>query len=106
MKHYIEEKKTLRYTGCLVTDFHKIISDQQGVFIYVNGKNQGCKLRLTFECAPLAFIMKELRGLSTDDTGKSILDIAITNDYQTTSVIFGSRNEVKRVLHYLKSEEH
>ena len=101
LKHYVEEKKTLRYTGCLVTDFHKIISDQQGVFIYVSGKNQACKLRLTFECAPLAFIMRELKGVATDDLGKPILDIAITNAYQTTSFVFGSRNEVKRVLQYL-----
>ena len=48
--------------------------------------------------------MRELKGLSTDDAGKPILDIAIMDAYQTTSVVFGSRNEVKRVLHYLKGD--
>ncbi len=104
LEHYVNEEKTLRYVGCLVVDCHKIISDQQGIFIYVNSKKQEPKLRLIFECLPLAFIIEELQGSAVDDQGKPILDIDIMDYYQRTSIILGSRNEVKRALQYLENE--
>ncbi len=96
--YFIKSQKTLRYTGCLVADFHKIISDGQGIFLYMASPLQKDKLRLAFECAPLAFLISEQNGLAVNQDGENILDIPIINYFQTTSIIMGSLVEVKNVL--------
>ena len=63
--HYLEWAKTrnysLRYIGSLVADFHRTLL-KGGVFLYPpTEKSPGGKLRLLYECAPMAFLAaKEL----------------------------------------------
>jgi fructose-1,6-bisphosphatase I len=56
----------LRYSGALLADFHRILF-QGGVFYYSQDEHspQG-KLRLLYECAPLAMIAEEAGGAATD----------------------------------------
>ena len=99
---WIAEKKTLRYSGCMVPDIHHILSKGNGIFLNIGGANYpDGKLRLAFECGPFAFLVEEAGGASSNGE-KSILDIPIQAIDQRTPIIVGSKNEVERVVKTLK----
>jgi len=103
MQTWLDEELTLRYSGCMVADVHHIISKGQGVFANVGGSSypEG-KLRLAFECGPFAYIMEHAGG-SASDGAKNILDKKITSIDQRTPIIIGSKKEVERACHILRS---
>ena len=65
---------SLRYIGSLVADFHRnLISG--GIFLYPRDrkstdKPEG-KLRLLYEAAPMAMIVREAGGLAITDDGRT-----------------------------------
>lgn len=90
-------KSSFRYSGCMVADFHRILI-QGGMFVYpADRKNLSGKLRLLFECGPLAYVMHTAGGTSTtgDSPNKSILDIKPSSLHQTTPVLLGSQFNIK-----------
>lgn len=94
---WIAERKTLRYSGCMVPDIHHILSKGSGVFCNLGGgKYPQGKLRLPFECGPFAFLVEAAGGASSDGR-QSILDLRIERVDQCTPFIVGSKNEVQRV---------
>lgn len=98
---WLDEKLTLRYSGCMVADIHHILSKGQGIFVNVGGNKypQG-KLRLVFECGPFSYLMEQAGGASSN--GKdAILDTMIREADQRTPIIIGSKNEVERVCRIL-----
>lgn len=100
VQNWLDEEKTLRYSGCMVADIHHILSKGQGVFTNVGGgadsKYPDGKLRHVFECGPFAFLVDEAGGVASDGT-MSILDKEITSVDQRTPIIIGSKNEVEQV---------
>ncbi len=58
ISHYIGEKYTLRYTGGMVPDVFQIIVKEKGVFTNVTSPSTKAKLRLLFEVAPLALLVR------------------------------------------------
>lgn len=92
---------TSRYIGSLVADFHRNLL-QGGIFIYPetaiypNGK-----LRLLYECNPIAFIAEQAGARAMDSSGKRILDIKPTSLHQRTSFYVGSRKMVDKVEKFL-----
>jgi len=62
-----------RYIGSLVSDFHRNLI-KGGIYLYPSTKSHPHgKLRLCYECAPLAFLALEAGGAAEDDLG-SILE--------------------------------
>ena len=62
-----------RYIGSLVSDFHRNLI-KGGIYLYPSTKSYPHgKLRLCYECAPLAFLALEAGGAAEDDLG-SILE--------------------------------
>jgi len=97
MMQWLDEEKTLRYSGCMVADIHHIFSKGQGVFTNVGGRKypEG-KLRLVFECGPFSYLMEQAGGVSSD--GKNpILDKKIESVDARTPIIIGSKNEVEKL---------
>lgn len=99
-----KDKMTLRYSGCMVSDIHHILSKGQGVFTYPAGsKYPDGKLRLVFECGPFSYLMAHAGGAASD--GKmDIMDKKITDVDQRTPIIIGSKKEVERVSEILNSK--
>lgn len=65
---------TSRYIGSLVADFHRNML-KGGVYLYPEtAKSPKGKLRLLYECNPLAFIAEQAGGMASNGT-KRILDI-------------------------------
>ena len=58
-----------RYIGSLVTDFHRNLI-KGGIYLYPSTtSNAQGKLRLTYECNPLAFIAQQAGGTAEDNNG-------------------------------------
>lgn len=80
----------LRYIGSMVSDIHRIIF-QGGIFLYPNTRKYPLgKLRLLYECNPLAFIMEQAGGRAITAQMERILDIEPTELHQRATVVMGS----------------
>lgn len=95
---YMKEQYTLRYSGGMVPDLHHIFKKGSGVFMYpgMPSAPQG-KLRLLYECGPMAFLMEQAGGASSSGTG-SILDLPIREFHQRSPIFLGSKQEVERCV--------
>lgn len=93
-----------RYIGSLVADFHRNLL-KGGIYIYptTNNHPEG-RLRLLYECNPLAFIAEQAGGLATDGHER-ILEIQPTELHQRCGYFVGSKEMVKRAMSCLKNEE-
>lgn len=91
---------TSRYIGSMVADIHRNLL-LGGVFIYPHTLAQpNGKLRLMYECNPIAFIIEQAGGKAT--TGKErILEIEPQELHQRIPAIIGSTEMVDKVLEFL-----
>ena len=82
---------TARYVGSLVADFHRNLL-KGGVYTYPeNHSAPKGKLRLTYECNPIALLTEQAGGLATDG-GRRVLDITPENLHQTIPFAAGPRD--------------
>ncbi|MEY4216813.1 MAG: hypothetical protein RLZZ68_1269 [Bacteroidota bacterium] len=89
-----------RYIGSLVADFHRNLI-KGGIYIYpaVPASPEG-RLRLLYECNPLAFIAEQAGGLAT--TGRQrILEIVPTQLHQRVPYYVGSKLMVEKAMSFL-----
>ena len=92
---------TSRYIGSLVSDIHRNLI-MGGVFLYPgNDKMPEGKLRLVYECNPVAFIAEQAGGAASDGD-RRILDIAPGSLHQRTPFYAGSKNMVNKIEEFLK----
>jgi fructose-1,6-bisphosphatase I len=86
-----------RYIGSLVADFHRNLI-KGGIYIYptVPSAPKG-RLRLLYECNPLAFIAEQAGGLATNGTER-ILDIKPTELHQRVGFYIGSKKMVEKAM--------
>lgn len=112
VKRYIkfcqeEDEKTgrpysSRYIGSLVSDFHRNLL-KGGIFLYPeNAKAPEGKLRLVYECNPIAFIAEQAGGSATDGC-KRILDISPESLHQRSPFYTGSSNMVSTVMEFIEN---
>ena len=94
MRH---EGASSRYIGSFVADFHRNLF-KGGIFMYPEtAKSPKGKLRLMYECNPMAFLIEQAGGLATDGT-RRILDLEPTNLHQRCPLYVGSKELVERVV--------
>ncbi|MFH0810848.1 MAG: class 1 fructose-bisphosphatase [Pseudomonadota bacterium] len=95
-----------RYIGSLVADFHRTLL-YGGIFMYPadskDPKKPSGKLRLLYECAPLAFVCEQAGGLASDGHGP-ILDIDAQELHQRAPLFIGSREDVLTAERYVRGE--
>jgi fructose-1,6-bisphosphatase I len=112
VKDYIESKKYpksgkpygARYIGSMVADVHRTLM-YGGIFAYPATKEapKG-KLRLLYECNPMAYIMEQAGGLATTGT-MPVLDIVPEAIHQRVPIFMGSREDVEEVIEFFKKYE-
>jgi fructose-1,6-bisphosphatase I len=84
-----------RYIGSLVADFHRNLI-KGGIYIYPStAKSPNGKLRLLYECNPLAFIAEQAGGKASDGF-RRIMDIVPTSLHERTPLFIGSTEMVER----------
>lgn len=86
---------TSRYIGSLVSDFHRNML-KGGIYIYPSGTSSpNGKLRLLYECNPLAFLAEQAGGKATDGF-RRIMEIKPTELHQRTPYFVGSSKMVDK----------
>ena len=97
-----EDKETKRpyshrYIGSMVADLHRTLI-KGGIFLYPGDKkNVNGKLRLLYECNPMAYLVEKAGGLaSTGET--NILDINPESLHQRVPIYIGSKHMVLQAL--------
>ena len=101
MQEYIDYTNnkgyTGRYIGSFVADFHRNMV-KGGIYLYpATEKSPNGKLRLLYECNPMAFLIEQAGGLAT--TGKiRVLDIKPTDLHQRIPLVIGSKDMVEEAL--------
>jgi fructose-1,6-bisphosphatase I len=84
---------TTRYIGSLVSDFHRNMI-RGGIYMYPgNKKNPDGKLRLLYECNPIAYLAEQAGGKASDGF-RRILDIQPNSLHQRTPFFVGTRHMV------------
>jgi len=84
---------TSRYIGSLVSDFHRNMI-KGGIYIYpTSTRAPKGKLRLLYECNPMAFLAEQANGFASDGY-KRILEIKPTELHQRVPFFCGSKKMV------------
>ncbi|WP_342331567.1 class 1 fructose-bisphosphatase [Pedobacter sp. FW305-3-2-15-E-R2A2] len=84
---------TSRYIGSMVGDIHRNLI-KGGIYIYpTTASSPKGKLRLLYECNPMAFIVEQAGGVASDGFNR-ILDIEPTELHQRSSIFIGSKEMV------------
>ena len=97
----VEDEQTLRpytsrYIGSMVADVHRNMI-KGGIFIYpTTSSAPNGKLRLVYECNPMAFIIEQAGGRATDGFNR-ILDKTVTTLHQRSAIFIGSKNMVLKI---------
>lgn len=82
-----------RYIGTLVADFHRTLL-RGGIFAYPGDlENPHGKLRLLYECAPMAFIAEAAGGAASTGTGR-VLDVVPEALHDRVPLFIGSADDV------------
>lgn len=106
LKHCKEEKEeenrpySARYIGSMVSDLHRNIL-KGGIYLYpTTNKNPNGKLRLLYECNPMAMIVENAGGKAHNGIQR-ILDIEPFELHQRCPFFAGSENMMKELESFL-----
>lgn len=108
IKYCQEEKEdrpyTSRYIGSMVSDIHRNII-KGGIFIYPkSSKATNGKLRLLYECNPMAYIVEQAGGKVSDGFNR-IMDIVPTELHQRAPYFCGSTKMVEKAEEFMANNE-
>lgn len=96
-----ERNFNMRWVASLVAETHRILS-RGGVFLYPGDMRSGYekgRLRLVYECAPVAFLIEQAGGQATDGHDR-IMDHTASSLHERTPFVFGSPDKVSRIAAY------
>jgi len=103
-KEEADRPYTSRYIGSLVSDFHRNMI-KGGIYLYPqSSKNKKGKLRLLYECNPMAFLAEQAKGKASDGVNR-ILDIQPTELHERVPFICGSRNMVDKAEEFFQKAQ-
>lgn len=96
-----KRRVTGRHIGSLVADFHRNLL-YGGLYLYPrDSRSPNGKLRVLYECNPLAFIAEVAGGAATDGS-KRILDIEPAQLHERTGLVIGPKADVELVRKYVQ----
>lgn len=93
-----------RYIGSMVADIHRNLI-KGGIFIYpATTIIPDGKLRLVYECNPMAFIIEQAGGLASDGYNR-ILEKEVNSIHQRSAIFIGSKNMVRKAESLMSSSD-
>ena len=102
IRHWMEERYTLRYTGGMVPDVCHMFAKGGGVFSNVSSDRAKAKLRLLYEVAPLGLVVECAGGATTHEARDgSVLDCVIDDLDRRLGVCIGSTEEVEKYKKFM-----
>jgi len=100
--HCSDSNRKLRYIGSMVSDVHRTMFTG-GIFMYPNTrKNPHGKLRIVYECNPMAMIVEQAGGKAINTNLDRILEQKVTELHQKSPIILGSRDNVEELISFVK----
>lgn len=106
IQHYLNHCKregyTARYIGSLVADFHRSLI-KGGIYLYpaTPGVYPEGKLRLLYECNPLAFIAEQAGGMAYNGQDR-VMEIQPTDPHERIPLLIGSKAMVEEAMTFMK----
>ncbi len=94
---------SLRYIGALVADLHRCFIEGGLYFYPADPKHKEGKLRMLYECAPLAFLAEQAGGRASNGVAR-ILDVPASAAHQRSPLVIGSADDVACFELFLKGE--
>jgi len=89
-----------RYVGSLVADFHRNLL-YGGIFMYpADTRYPRGKLRVLYECSPLALVAEQAGGVASDGRGR-IMEIVPAKLHERTPLFIGSSYDVRTCERFL-----
>ncbi|XP_070542889.1 fructose-1,6-bisphosphatase isozyme 2-like isoform X2 [Ptychodera flava] len=111
-KEYVQNKKfpkegnpyNARYIGSMVADVHRTVM-YGGIFVYpAHKKAPKGKLRLLYECNPMAYIIEQAGGIASTGTQR-VLDVVPESIHQRVPIVLGSPEDVNEYLDCVKKHQ-
>lgn len=94
---------TSRYIGSLVSDFHRNMI-KGGIYMYPSYANAPTgKLRLLYECNPMAFLAEQAGGKASDGFTR-ILEVEPTELHQRVPFFCGSKDMVEKAEEFMRMD--
>ncbi|MCH1517156.1 MAG: class 1 fructose-bisphosphatase [Flavobacteriaceae bacterium] len=110
VKNFLKQRKaedlnyTTRYIGSMVSDIHRNML-KGGLFLYPpNAKSPQGKLRLLYECNPIAFIVEQAGGMAVS-MDKRIMEIQPTELHQREPFFCGNSEMIQDLQYHLQKGE-
>ncbi|MCB0651332.1 MAG: class 1 fructose-bisphosphatase [Saprospiraceae bacterium] len=106
MRRYIDHCSDmglgLRYIGSMVADIHRILF-QGGIFLYPNTRaNPLGKLRILYECNPLAFVVEQAGGKAITTQLERVLEVELQELHQKATIAVGSPDMVDEMKSFVR----
>lgn len=87
-----------RYIGSMVADAYRTLL-YGGIFAYpADKKSPKGKLRILYECAPMAMVMEQAGGMAVDSNMNRLLDVVPQSIHDRSGIYMGSYEEVEKVI--------
>ncbi len=92
---------TSRYIGSLVSDFHRNLL-KGGIYLYPSTEsNPNGKLRLLYECNPMAFLIEQAGGIASDGKNR-IMELKPAELHERVPFFVGSKSMVEKVEEFIR----
>jgi len=87
-----------RYIGSMVADAYRTLL-YGGIFAYpADKKSPKGKLRILYECAPMAMVMENAGGKAVDSNMKRMMEVKPEGIHDRSGIFMGSEEELQKVL--------
>ncbi len=97
-----DQQLGLRYIGSMVADIHRTLF-QGGIFLYPGTqKHPQGKLRLLYECNPMAFVVEQAGGMAITTGLERIMEREATALHQRETIVAGSPDMVEDMATFVR----
>ena len=92
----------LRYIGSMVSDIHRTLF-KGGIFLYPNTrKYPNGKLRLLYECNPMAFLVEQAGGKAITTQLERVLEVEPHDLHQRSTIVIGSPEMIEEMQEFVQ----
>ena len=103
LKHCESHGVGLRYIGSMVADVHRTLI-KGGIFLYPETKdNPDGKLRLVYECNPMAFLVEQAGGIAITTGLTRVMEEKPTDLHQRKTILIGSPDMVNTAAELIRA---
>ncbi|GKZ29477.1 fructose-1,6-bisphosphatase [Aspergillus brasiliensis] len=87
-----------RYIGSMVADAYRTLL-YGGIFAYpADSKSRKGKLRILYECAPMAMLFENAGGLAVNSQMERLLEVVPEHIHDRSGVFLGSKDEIQKII--------